>query len=313
MKRISFIFLLAMATIVTLVSCDSKKSEVKSLAKQFVTALNEKDRPTVYEMYPAAKQLMDFLPENLETSGMKVEVDDSTGVYTVTLNSEREQRIAFIADSLGKFKIKDSYGVLVFDSIGREFAVRAGIPVKQMSDREYADIMNEDSMFMSNLNMKFFDEIHGNLVKQTAYWHYGRESGNWFMRVFQTIKNKGDVTVKGEDYNIEFKLTDTKDWVSTTKDVPGVDLAPGETHEFMTDAPAFYNAADNKRLMIDIIIRFKNMSMPAMLLKYAKLTGEEYQEYLQTLKELEEIRKNGPKVDEDAELPDDFDSLPDED
>ena len=111
---------------------------------------------------------------------------------------------------------------------------------------------------------------------------------------------------------MEFRLSDYgKSNVSTTKVIPGVDLAPGETFEFMADAPAFYNAAREKTLLMDVVIKFKNMTNQAMMLRYAKLTGEEYQDYLQTLKEIEESENTS--FDGDGELPDDFDSLPDED
>lgn len=303
---------MAFAIMIVISSCDSKKSEIKEIAKRFVTALNEQDRITVYEIYPAAKQLMDLLPESIETKGIKVSVDDSTGIYTVILNSERDQRIVFKTDSIGSFKIEDSYGILQFDSISREFAVRAGIPIKQFSDRMFAEIMNEDSLFMSTINLKYFNELHGNLVKETGYWSWGRESGNVYMKVFQTIKNRGNVAIKGDDYNIEFRLSDNLSGVTTTKVAPGIDLAPGEIYEFVVNAPAFYNAAYRKNMYSDIVIRFKNMSKAAMLLKYAKLTGEEYQEYLKMLKEIEESRNN-PSEEESSELPDDFDSLPDED
>lgn len=311
MKKFSFSLLLAIAMVATLISCDSKKNEIKNLAKQFVTALNEQDRVTVYEMFPAAKSLMELLPESLDVNRIKIALDDSTGNYIATLNAETEQRLIFQTDSTGVYKIADTYGVLGFDSINREFALKTGIPIKNISDRKFAELMNEDSLFMSSLIYKHFDEMHGNLSKVSGYWSWGRQAGAFYLNVFQTIKNNGDIPVKGEDYNVEFRLADYREnGVSTTKVIPGVDLAPGETIEMTTDAPAFYNAAYNKTLMVDVVIKFKNMSPQALMLKYAKLTGEEYQEYLKTLN-LEKAIDNLPE--DDGELPDDFDSLPDED
>lgn len=310
MKR-TINFLVCLVTITTMISCDSKKSEIKNLTKQFVTALNEQDRITIYDMYPSAKSLMKLIPERLDIKNVKIALDDSTGIYIATLNAETGQRLMFKADSTGVYKIEDTYGVLKFDSINHEFALKTGIPVKSISDREFADLMNEDSMFMGNLTYKYFNEIHGNLSKESCYWNWGRQSGTFYLHIFQTIKNKGDIPVKGEDYNVEFRLSDYGETnVSTTKVVPGVDLAPSEIYEFMTDAPAFYNAAQGKTLLLDVVIKFKNMTNQAMMLKYAKLTGEEYQNYLQTLKK--EESENTPS-DEDGELPEDFDSLPDED
>ncbi len=312
MKKFSFLLILALATIVTIVSCDSKKSEIKNQAKQFIAALNEQDRVTVYEMFPAAKSLMELLPESLEAKNIKIALDDSTGNYIATLNEETGQRLIFKADSAGVYKIEDTYGVLGFDSISREFALKTGIPIKSISDREFAELMNEDSLFMSTLTMKHFDEIHGNLSKETGYWNWGYQSGAYYLHVFQTIKNKGDIPVKGEDYNVEFRLADNgTSGVRTTKVIPGVDLAPGEIVEMTTDAPAFFKSAQSKTLMVDVVIKFKNMNTKALMLKYAKLTGEEYNKHLEMLKEFKETIENLP--DDGGELPDDFDSLPDED
>ena len=312
MIKKTFYLLMSLVTIATMVSCDSKKSEIKDLTKQFVTALNEQDRVTVYDMYPSAKTLMELIPEGLDIKKLKVALDDSTGNYIATLNDETGQRLIFKVDSTGAYKIENTYGVLKFDSINREFALKTGIPVKSILDREFADLLNEDSMFMNYLTYKYFNEIHGNLSKESGYWSWGRQAGVFYMNIFQTIKNNGDITVKGEDYNVEFRLSDYgKSSVSTIKVVPGVDLAPGEIYEFMTNAPAFYNAALNKTLLVDIVIKFKNMTKQAMMLKYAKLTGEEYQDYLQSQKEMDESEND--QSNEDGELTDDFDSLPDED
>ena len=301
-----------MATIATMISCDSKKNEIENLTMQFVSALNEQDRVTVYDMFPSAKSLMELIPEGLDIKKLKITIDDSTGNYIATLNDKTGQRLVFKTDSTGAYKIEDTYGVLNFDSIIREFAIKTGIPIKDISDRKFAELMNEDSMFMSNLTLKHFDELHGNLSKVSGYWNWGHQAGAYYLHIFQTIKNNGDIPVKGKDYNVEFRLADYgANGVSTTKVIPGVDLAPGETIELTTDAPAFYKAANNKTLMADVVIKFKNMSTQALMLKYAKLTGEEYKEYLQTLKEYEEAIEN--LSDEDGELPDDFDSLPDED
>lgn len=303
--------LIGVAAIASMLSCDSKKSEIKNLTKQFVTALNEQDRVTVYEMYPASKSLMGLLPEKLEIKGVKVASDGSTGIYTASFNAEKNQQLVFKADSAGLYKIDDSFGVMTFDSITREFAIKAGVPMKTMSDKDFAALMNEDSLFMAHLTHKYFNEIHGNLSMETGYWNWGQQAGVYYMRAIQTIKNRGDVPVKGEDYNVEFRLSDWKNGITTTKVIPGVDLAPGEITEITTDAPAFYKAAVNKTLYIDVVIKFKNMTTQGMMLKYAKLTGEEYQGFLELQKKDSEAA-NGPS-EEDGELPEDYDSLPDED
>ncbi len=302
MKR-TFYLLCSVALIATMTSCDTKKSEVKSFTQKFITAINEKDRLAVYDMYPACKNFVELIPEALDGTKIKVDADKKTNTYVVRINPETDQRIIVKPSLKGILQIDDSYGVLKGDSLERELALRVGVPVKELSDRKFAAIMHKDSLFWSYLEYIYNDELHGNLSKESCYWSWGREAGVYYMRIFQTIKNKGNVFVSGDNYNVEFKLSDySRNGINTTKDVPGVDLAPGESHEFMVNAPAFYEAANKKTLHTDIIIRFKKMSKAEMILKYGTLTGEEYNNYL---KELEKPVE--------AELPDDHEELPDED
>lgn len=246
MKKFVCIFMAA-AMIGVLTSCDSKKSEVKDLTKKFIESINQQDRVTVYDMYPNSKALMELLPEKLDAPSIKVTADDSTGNYVATFNAETGQRLVFKTDSAGAFKITDSYGVLKMDSINREFAIKTGIPLQETSDLKFADLMNEDSLFMSLLTIAHFEELQGNLVRERGYWTWGRNAGGYYLNIFQTITNNGETPVKGEDYNVEFRLADLGgNGIKTTKVVPGVDLAPSETTELMTSATPFYNAANNR-------------------------------------------------------------------
>ena len=80
MKKAFYLFV-SLATIATMISCDSKKNEIKNLTVQFVSALNEQDRVTVYDMFPSAKSLMELIPEGLDIKKLKIAIDDSTGNY----------------------------------------------------------------------------------------------------------------------------------------------------------------------------------------------------------------------------------------
>jgi len=263
-----------------MISCDSKKSEVKSFTQKFITAINEKDRLAVYDMYPACKNFVELIPEALDGTKIKVDADKKTNTYVVRINPKTDQRIIVKPSFKGILQIDDSYGVLKGDSIEKELALRVGVPVKQLSDRKFAEIMHKDSTFWQFLDVRFFDALHGNISHESGYLSLGREAGAYYMRYFKTLRNNGNVVVDGDNYNVEFNLYDSsRNGIHTTKIVPGVDLAPGESHEFMVNAPAFYEAANNNTLHGDVIIRFKNMSKAEMILKYGTLTGEEYGAY----------------------------------
>lgn len=271
-----------------MISCDSKKSEVKAFTQKFITSINEKNRLAVYDMYPASKNLSELIPDSLDGTKIKVDIDKKTNTYIVHLN-QAEQRIVVKPSHKGILQIDDSYGVLKSDSSEKELALRAGVPVSQLSDRKYAGIMHKDSTFWKILENHFYDVLHGNLSQESGYLSWGKEAGSYYMRFYKIIKNEGNVEVNGDNYNVEFRLAFySGNGINTTKVVPGVDLAPGESHEFMVNAPEFYVAANNKTLNGDVIIRFKNMSNAEMILKYCTLTGEEYNIYLKALEKVAE-------------------------
>lgn len=111
MKKI-YLFILTLGAL-CFCSCDSNKGKVKELATQFVTAYNEGDKATIYDIFPTIKTY-----ESLSMNGsigqgdeVSVEKNDSTGSYVATINEQKQQRLVFALDSLGTIKVIDTYGV----------------------------------------------------------------------------------------------------------------------------------------------------------------------------------------------------------
>ena len=60
-------------------SCDSNKSAVEDLTNQFIAAVKEGDKATVYDMYPAAKQYQDLLlPDSIEKGDLDIQKNRRT-------------------------------------------------------------------------------------------------------------------------------------------------------------------------------------------------------------------------------------------
>ena len=81
---------------------------------------------------------------------------------------------------------------------------------------------------------------------------------------------------------------------STTKTMDGVDLAPGETFTFTFSIEGFATSAYNSQLGWDVTFRQKGGSSLKDIMKKAKFTGQEYNEFLQ--KQAKDKDKSGKKA-----------------
>lgn len=131
-KLFSALFAIVVAGLIT-TSCDSNKGKVEEIATQFVTAYNEGDKSSVYELWPEIKNY-----GNLSMSGaigsedISVAKDDFTGNYIATINEQKNQRLVFSVDSAGVISLIDAYGVFRLDSIASEVALKAGVPLPRV-------------------------------------------------------------------------------------------------------------------------------------------------------------------------------------
>ena len=90
------IITIALMAVLGLSSCDSNKSTVEDLTNQFVTALQNNDVATIYDLYPDAKLVSNMkLPRVIQLADIDVEKDNATGNYTATIRNPREQKLEF--------------------------------------------------------------------------------------------------------------------------------------------------------------------------------------------------------------------------
>lgn len=291
MKSCAYVALM-LCTMMFVSSCDSNKGKSKDQAERFMVALNDGDKASIYDLYPSAKTYsnMELVSEMVE-GDLSVEKDKETGLYTVSIDNTRQQKLVFQADSLGQLTIIDSYGVLQLTSQCSELALQAGVPIKKLSDVEQAKLMAEESLFITYLKEANPEVVDGTLVELPGTYSWGRDASGYYMRVNINIQNNGSQTVNGSDYYlaVDIQRRSSPLGFDNVKTCEGVDLAPGERHVFVINDPGMFKHANNHDVYWTCSIKFRNATAVDALLKYGKFTGEEYGKFLE-VKEGMEIR-----------------------
>ncbi|MBQ8968771.1 MAG: hypothetical protein IJ064_03430 [Bacteroidaceae bacterium] len=289
---------LMLCTMFFMGSCDSNKGKSKELAEQFMVALNDGDKAGIYDLYPTAKAYANLeMVTEMATGDLKVEKDKETGLYTVSIENTRQQKLVFKADSLGQLSIVDSYGVLLLTSQCSELALQTGVPIKKLSDMEQAKLLDEQSLYITYLKEQNPAAVYGTLSELPGTYSWGRDASGFYMRVNINIQNNGNQTVQGSDYYlaVDIQRRSKAFGYSNIKTCEGVDLAPGERHVFVINDPAMYKYANQRDVTWTCSINFRNATAVDALLKYCKFTGEEYGQFLE-VKEGMEIRMNSQQA-----------------
>ena len=85
--KVKNIITIALMAILGLSSCDSNKSTIEDLTNQFIAAVKEGDKATVYDIYPAAKQCQDLLlPDSIEKGDIDIQKNEKDSSYIVSIN-----------------------------------------------------------------------------------------------------------------------------------------------------------------------------------------------------------------------------------
>ncbi|MDD6688260.1 hypothetical protein [Sodaliphilus pleomorphus] len=301
MKKYDFILLLAVLCL--LASCDQYNKKAKEKTLQFVEAINTHDKAAVFDMYKDAKTFQHMtLPDSISCNKdqIVVEKDKKLGYYTATIQNARETRIVFIPFGKDNVKIMSIYNVFDLDSAYNELALKTGVPLKHLSDKEISDLFGSESEFLNFINEKYSDATSGNLVSEVGQINWSRNFYYFNVEFAHPIRNNGDVPISGNDYSVEFTIY-CPNGTSTQKTLtmPGVDLAPGESYTYTFNAPEYYRAAYYHDVALNTNFEYKNIDVLANLLQYAQFTGNEYKEFeqAQAKKEAKKKPSNKKKTD----------------
>lgn len=268
----------------TLMSCDSKKNKVEELANQFITAVNNQDKATIYHIYPNAKNVENMtFPKNIQAGDITIEKND-TGYYVANIKNDRQQRLVFKVIDENNISLVESFSVLQLDSAATELAIKTGVPLKQMSDIQLSELFNEEGRYITILNKLYADATNGNLKSGDGAYTASRNYGG-SVSITQLIRNAGTVSIKAEEYNVEFYFYSPNGYSPSTKQIEsGVDLEPGEGYTYhLTLDGGYVNACYAQDFGWKVSFVYKNTSPITTLLKYVKFTGKEYDAYIEAL------------------------------
>lgn len=284
MKSINITTTLLALIAMLFVSCDSNKGKVEEQARLFVAAVNNKDKATIYDIYPEAKNIKNMsLPDSIVIGEISVEKTDSS-LYIASIANTRMQKLVFEVKGENAIVLKDTYSVLELDSAAMELAIQTGVPVKEISDLNISKLLDDGGDYLTHLKMVYSDQIKGGLVCEdgTYTWNRGYGAVPGSVTVHQSIRNAGDVPLKGSEYNIEFNFYCPNGTAAARKMVEsGVDLEPNEaTTLTVYPGSGYVRACNNKDFSWNVSVTYKNLSPITTLLKYVKFTGKEYDEYI---------------------------------
>ncbi len=267
-------------------ACDSDKNKVKvkEVTDMFVSAINAKDKATIYSIYPNAKNINNMnLPDSIQKGDITIEKKDSVS-YIVSIANARMQKFIFEVKSENEVVLNDTYSVLDLDSASLELAIQTGVPVKEISDLNVSKLLNVEGDYIEFLKNEHADEIQGSLVRESGTYSAQRAYGG-SVTVTQPIRNVGNVPIKGSEYNVEITFycpNGTADG-RLKKVENGVDLEPNEaTTLYLYPGSGYVNACYANDFSWNVAFVYKNQPPISTLLNKAKLKGTEYEEYVKS-------------------------------
>ena len=281
------LFIFTFLAIVTLSSCDENKGKAKEIAEQFANAVNNKDKATIFDLFPNAKDMPNMTPINkINVENISVMYDDSTKVYNAFYESDKNHYIVLKMDSVMNMQIIDSYHVFKLDSIVYELALKTGVPVNQLTDIQLCDLMREESGFINGIS--YGQSLNTILEVESVSFDWDRYSSS--PTLYAIIKNKTKNIIKGVDYKIEFflyyKYTDIK---YLTLVAEGKDISAGGRERIQILCDGVEDVGDiGNNTNVEYQFVYNNLSLFEQLLKYGDLNGGEYNFYIEVNQRLDE-------------------------
>lgn len=272
-------------------SCeDENTSRAKEIANQFADAINDKDKATLYELYPNAKDMPNMsIIGNLDKEKMRVEYNENNKEYQAFFGNNQRPSIFFKVDSTNNMKIVDSYGIINLDSVEYELALKTGVPVNKTSDRDLCDLMREGGSYINWISSKHtWDDLL--IVESCAFDEDYRRTPI----LFATIRNKGGKNIKGEDYKIEFDLyykMSREKYLTLIGEGKDINYKSREKINVLCEGNGGDFGDINYNTDVEYRIIDNNISLCERLLKYADIKGDEYQHYLDADKKMKENEK----------------------
>lgn len=253
-------------------SCDANKGKVADMAEKFIKAVSEKDKVTVYQLYPAVRNMdvLTFptaLPDDID-----VEFDETDSVYVANLGDDKSLIVEVYGED--KLQIIDSYKVFKLDSLTYELAAKVGAPVNSKSDMWNGKYFDDDSHFISWLDSNSSKIVSTDNGSWT-WWGSGRTE------ISERVTNHSKYNFGWDEFSIQYEFKNTKTGeIIGTHTKTGPSLAPGESQTIEFRKDALYNAARKRQLNWDTKVVFKEKNQAHAYAKYGEFKGDEYDRHI---------------------------------
>lgn len=273
MKK-SFYFLSAIFACLFLVSCDANKGKVADMAEKFIKAVSEKDKVTVYQLYPALRNMDVLVFPTTLPDDIDVEFDETDSVYVAKLDDEKSLIVEVYGED--KLQIIDSYKVFKLDSLTYELAAKVGAPVNSKSDMWNGKYFDDDSHFIS-----WLDSNSGKILStdngRYTWWGSGRTE------ITERVTNHSKYNFGWDEYSIQYEFKNKKTGeIVGTHTVTGSSLAPGEsyTESFRKEGLVYYASRKILTWGSGGKIVFKEKYQAHAYAKFGEFKGDEYDRHV---------------------------------
>ena len=280
MKKI-LLFSLCAILMVSLSSCIGgfwSKRKVKKLVENFATAVSEKDKATIAQLYPDAANA-ESLALTYNDDSISVETQEQEDAFCVKVGNSVELFVEKDVAS-GEFVIKDSRGVFTYPSQKFNFATKTGWYDPKLTDAANAKRL-ADKGFVEYLAGKIASDIQNKVyAKAISETHMATHGATYEV----DVRNDNDFDLPGDAYVATATLWgfdfDTYRQVKTNtkKEFSGNSIPSHGNCRYKIPGSIDF---EYEEWTVDVKI---TMSHEQMLFQFMKPTGHEYADYLEVSK-----------------------------
>lgn len=246
------------------------EDEVRDYAKFFVEKISLNQLDSLKASYPDIMDADSIVA--LQSDTIMVE-ETSPGQFSVALTPETTIKVSRSED--GSISVVESRGLFAFPEGKMEMAKKTGMWNDSISDKDFSARIKDDEFFKymndkakkSTSNLISVSKFH--LTKEPEF---GMDTGAGYY----TLTNNTDVEIKSSDYVISMYYEGFYGLGNHREDEPGKDLPPHGTAKYSIEfTPKVIPSCKG--------IKF-TLSDEELAARFAPLTGNEYQEYLDSKK-----------------------------
>ena len=264
-----------------LASCGQKPEEqVRDFTESFIGFVNSNQKDSVKKYYPG----FDFRDSLVQITSNTITVNSGNmeGIYTVELGPE-----TFIDVKLEKGRgitVEESKGLIAFPKDKLDLAKKTGMWDESLADSELSQRMKDEGFFKFISNKLNFNPdriltVNSKLkvTKVVEEWHYDDIYG------YYTITNNTEQTIYPSDYKMNFADNHEGGGEEGIKrySEPGKEISPGQTIKIEVNNYSGQGGEHEDHHLVGVTIL---LTPEEIMERFAKFSGNEYQEYLDSKK-----------------------------